>query len=215
MKKRYHHGDLKNKLLETALEIISKEGLEKVSMRELGQRLGVSRSAPYRHFSDKSALLCTIAEQGFKELTDQINITNAQNANNPLNLITMVGIAYVKFALANPVHYRMMFGNEIVERKRTPELIRLVEEAFNSILKIINSCQAEGLVKPLNPYIVANTFWSITHGISTLLMDGQIQAANAFKGLPALTQTIEESGKADIDQIFEYIEGILATGIMV
>jgi len=63
---------LRKTLIKTALDIISQEGIEKVTMRVLGQRIGISRSAPYRHFSNKSALLCAIGEEGFTELKKRL-----------------------------------------------------------------------------------------------------------------------------------------------
>ncbi len=214
VKKSYHHGDLRNKLLKTALEIISEHGLEKVSMRGLGQRLGVSRTAPYRHFSDKNALLCAIAEQGYKKLTAAMNAYNKQLSDDALTRLNNTGIAYVEFAVSNPVHYRIMFGNEILESKRTPELIRAAEATFKELLYAVNRCQDEKLIKPFNPYIIANTLWSTTHGISMLLIDGQIQAANAFKDLPALLQPGIDTGKIDVKQICEYMGEVLSIGLI-
>ena len=213
-KKTYHHGDLRKKLLETALEIISEHGLEKISMRGLGRRLGVSRTAPYRHFSDKSALLCAIAEQGYKRLTAAMNYPNQQLSDDPLTRLKNTGIAYVEFAVSNPVHYRIMFGNEILESKRTPELVKSAETTFNELLNAVKVCRNEGVVKPFDPYIVANTLWSMTHGISTLLIDGQIQAVNAFKGPPAMLQAVSDPERVDVKQIFEHMEEILITGLL-
>ena len=213
-KKTYHHGDLRKKLLETALEIISDHGLEKVSMRGLGQRIGVSRMAPYRHFADKSALLCAIAEQGHKNLTTVLKNANRQLKDDPLTRLTKTGIGYVEFAVANPVHYRIMFGNEILENKRTPELVKAAESSFTELLYAVKACQEEKLIKPINPYIIANTLWSLTHGISMLLIDGQIQSANAFRGMPAMLQPDIEAGQVDVRKIFEYKSDILFSGLV-
>ena len=213
-KKNYHHGDLRQELLDTALKIISEQGLDKVSMRGLGQRLGVSRTAPYRHFEDKSALLCAIAEEGYKELTRVLNLSNQQLTNDSLTRLKNTGIAYVEFAIANPVHYRIMFGNEILESKRTPELLKAAGVTFNELLYAVKVCQDEGLVKPLNSYVVANTLWAMTHGISTLLIDGQIQAVNALMGLPALLQPGKDTGKVDVEKIFDAMGEVVFTGLL-
>jgi len=212
-KKSYHHGDLRKKLLETALEIISEDGLEKVSMRKLGQRIGVSRTAPYRHFADKSMLLCAIAEQGHIKLTTVLKNANRQLIDDPLTRIRNTGIGYVEFAVRNPVHYRIMFGNEILENQRTPELVQAAETSFNELLYAVKACQEEKLIKPINPYIIANTLWSLTHGTSMLLIDGQIQSANAFRGMPAMLQTDIEAGEIDVRKIFEYKSDILFSGL--
>ena len=67
-KDKNQYGDLRLRLLRTASEIISKEGLKKLTMRALSNQVGVSRTAPYRHFENKDALLLAIAEEGFNEL---------------------------------------------------------------------------------------------------------------------------------------------------
>ena len=213
-KKNYHHGDLRKELIDTALEIISEQGLEKVSMRGLGQRLGVSRTAPYRHFPGKSALLCAIAEEGYKELTKAMNNANRELSDDPLTRMMNTGIAYVEFAIAKPVHYRIMFGNEILENDRTPELVKTAETTFNELLYAVKVCQDEGLVKPLNTYIIANTLWATTHGVSTLLIDGQIQAVNAMMGVPALVQPGDDTGLVDVKKIFDAMSDIVFTGLI-
>jgi hypothetical protein len=107
-----------------------------------------------------------------------------------------------------------MFGNEILENKRSPELVAAAETSFSELLYAVKACQEETLIKPMNPYIIANTLWSMTHGISMLLIDGQIQAANAFKGMPAMLQPGIEQGQVDVRKIFEYESDILFTGLM-
>lgn len=213
-KKKYHHGNLRGQLIETALDIISEHGLEKVSMRGLGQRIGVSRTAPYRHFADKSALLSAIAEDGYRKLTHALNNSNNRFSEDSVTRLMDVGIAYVEFAVSNPVHYRIMFGNEIQENKRTPELIKAAEAAFNELLCAVKVCQDEKRVKQFNTYIIANTLWSTTHGISSLLIDGQVSAANVFQELPALLNTENGTGKVDVRQIFELMGEVLFTGLL-
>ncbi len=213
-KKNYHHGNLRRQLIETALDIISEHGLEKVSMRGLGQRIGVSRTAPYRHFADKSALLCAIAEEGYKKLTRVLNNSNTKFSDDSVTRLMNVGIAYVEFAVSNSVHYQIMFGNEIREKNRTPELVKAAGTAFNELLCAVKVCQNEKRIKQLNPFIIANTLWSTTHGISSLLIDGQVQAVNAFQEFPALLHTQNGTGNVDVRQIFESMGEIIFTGLL-
>ena len=65
---RYHHGDLHATLLREAAVLLREQGIEGLSLRRLAERAGVSRTAPYHHFADKNALLCALAEQGFRKL---------------------------------------------------------------------------------------------------------------------------------------------------
>lgn len=214
IKKNYHHGNLRSQIIRTALEIISEHGLEKVSMRGLGQRIGVSRMAPYRHFSDKSALLSAIAEEGYKKLTAVLKDSNARLSDDSVTRLLNIGVAYVEFAVSNPVHYRMMFGNEIKAENRTPELVSAAEGSFNELLSAVKVCQDEKKIKPFNTFVVANTLWSTTHGISSLLIDEQVSAVNAFQGLPALLQPDVDRGKVDVRQVFELMGEVLFTGLL-
>lgn len=213
-KGKYHQGNLREKLIAAAIDIIAEEGLEKVSMRILGSKLGVSRSAPYKHFAGKSALLCAIAEEGCRGLIEAMSSANQQLSDDPLTRLKNTGIAYVTFALANPVHYRIMFGNEILETERTPELTKTAEASFNELLKAVKICQTEGLLKPLDTYVIANTLWVFTHGLSTLLIDGQIQAINALTGPPTLLQHTTDTGTIDIPRIFDAMGEIVFTGLL-
>ncbi len=144
-----------------------------------------------------------------------MNTANTQNSDAPLTRLQNTGIAYVEFAVSNPVHYRIMFGNEILENDRTSELVKAAEVSFNELLHAVKVCQDEKIVKSLNPYIIANTLWSMAHGLSTLLIDGQIQAVNVFKEGPALLQPDTDTGRADVQQIFEYMEEVIFTGLKV
>jgi hypothetical protein len=107
-----------------------------------------------------------------------------------------------------------MFGNEILENKRTPELVNAAETSFNELLHAVKACQEKKLIRLINPFIIANTLWSLTHGISMLLIDGQIQSANAFRGMPAMLQPDSEAGKIDVRKIFEYKSDILFAGLI-
>ena len=213
-KKKYHHGNLRKQLIDTALEIIAADGLEKVSMRGLGSRIGVSRTAPYRHFKNKSQLLSAIAEEGYGRLAWVLNDVNTRASDDSLAKLMDAGIAYVEFAVSNPVHYRIMFGNEIRESDRPPSFLDAVGTAFNELLHAVQACQSDKMIKPFNPMIIANTLWALAHGISTLLIDGQVPMENAFRDLPVLLQEKEESARPDIRRIFESISPILFTGLL-
>src|SRR5687767_4129943 len=101
----YHHGNLRRALLDEALATIRDKGVDGLTLREIGARLGVSRSALYRHFADKRALLTTVATDGFRMLREQLVGAWDEGTRGPAASQTM-GVAYVRFAVANPSHYR-------------------------------------------------------------------------------------------------------------
>src|SRR4051812_35962239 len=117
----YHHGNLRGALLQQALATIRSEGVEGLTLREIGARLGVSRTALYRHFTDKRALLAAVASDGFRSLRQQLIAAWEDGGRNGAAFDAM-GVAYVRFALANPSHYRVMFGGFLDPDKGEPEL---------------------------------------------------------------------------------------------
>src|SRR3982751_2670167 len=105
----YHHGNLRGALLQEALSTIRAEGVEALTLREIGARLGVSRTALYRHFADKGALLAAVATEGFRTLREQLTSAWVAGAGDR-DAFDAMGIAYIRFAIDNPSHYRVMFG---------------------------------------------------------------------------------------------------------
>ncbi|MBI9092765.1 MAG: TetR/AcrR family transcriptional regulator [Desulfobacterium sp.] len=213
-KSTYHHGNLREKLLQTALEIVSEQGLAKVSMRKLGEEIGVSRSAPYRHFKGKGELLSAMAEEGYRKLTKSLKCARNKQSGDPVAQLKNIGVAYIEFALENPVQYRLMFGHEIIEQDQTPALIKSAEDAFSELVLGVDVLLTGESIKPIDPLIIANTLWSQTHGIATLLMDGQINKSNSFLELPAIIIKEKNKSKINVPKIIEHVTDVLLYGIL-
>ncbi len=103
---RYHHGDLRRALLEEAVGTIARDGVERLTLRDVGARLGVSRTALYRHFANKSALLAAVARDGFDWFRQDL-LDGWSNGEGTRRGFELMGVAYVRFAVANPSHYRV------------------------------------------------------------------------------------------------------------
>src|SRR5687767_6594578 len=127
--RRYHHGDLSRALLQAALRTIQREGVESVTLRGVGKDVGVSRSALYRHFADKSALLRAVAREGFRMLRATL-VDAWERGGKGRPGFEAMGEAYVRFAVENPSHYRVMFGASILGTAADPELEREGAAAF-------------------------------------------------------------------------------------
>ncbi|MBW2257316.1 MAG: TetR/AcrR family transcriptional regulator, partial [Deltaproteobacteria bacterium] len=113
----YHHGDLRRALVDAALLLIERSGASGVTLRGAARLAGVSQTAPYRHFSDKRALLAAVAEQGFQSLSTQLREASASHEGDPMGRLRALGVAYVHFAQAQPSHFRVMFGPQVGDRK--------------------------------------------------------------------------------------------------
>ena len=106
----YHHGDLRAALVRAATALLDTEGPLGVTLRGAARGAGVSQAAPYRHFSDKSALLAAVAEDGFRRLRHAIARAARTHARDPVAALRAMAIAVVRFAAAHPSHYRLMSG---------------------------------------------------------------------------------------------------------
>src|SRR5262245_21057110 len=120
---QYHHGDLQRALLEEALRTIQTHGVEHLTLRAIGETLGVSRTALYRHFSDKQALLAAVGRQGFRML--RVALTDAwEGKGRGRPGFDAMGLAYVRFAASHPAHYRVMFGRFVESCSKDAEFVQ-------------------------------------------------------------------------------------------
>ncbi len=186
----YHHGNLRAALLEEAARMIGEGGVSSVTMRAIGERVGVSRAAPYRHFPDKEALLAAVAASGFDELNRRLEAIDDPTDGAALDQFCEMGRMYVRFALDHPAQYRLMYGEQSVARDQVPELGQAANDLFAHLVALIESQQAAGRIVTANPQQQAYVAWSAVHGLASLLIDGQIRA------------------ETDVDAL---IEGVIAT----
>jgi AcrR family transcriptional regulator len=173
----YHHGDLRRAMLDQALRTIRDDGVEALTLRATGEKLGVSRTALYRHFADKGALLAAVATEGFRMLREQTADAWTRGGGGRDGFRDM-GRAYVAFAIANPAHYRVMFGG-VVGDPRDPDLEREGQGAFQVLVDSLAAQQRAGLVRDDDPVQLARFVWAVVHGVAMLVIDRQLPDAVA------------------------------------
>src|SRR5258708_7999504 len=105
----YHHGRLRQALIEAAVKTIAQRGVDALSLRELAARAGVSPGAPYHHFSNRKELLASIAEDGFTRLEAQLIAARDAAPDNSSARLEPLGLAYVTFALSSLGYFRVTF----------------------------------------------------------------------------------------------------------
>ena len=171
---RYHHGDLSRSGVREALRTIEKGGVGALTMRAVGRKLGVSRTALYRHFADKSALLAAVATEGFRTLRLQTQQAWDAHGGGRAGFEAM-GEAYVRFAVNHPSHYRVMFGGHVRDASADSELVQEGAGAFQVLVDALIAQQAQGLVRRDNPLALAQYIWANVHGIAMLAIDGQLK----------------------------------------
>ena len=177
----YHHGDLSNALVAAAIEVISTENPEQLTIREVSRRVGVNHRAVYRHFADLTALLAAVAEQGYRQM-----IVALEEALAPLKRalpekrMEALATAYVEFAVDHSAHYRIMFGRRLNEDGRFPVLEGLVVKAFELIdAELLAGIESGRFVaRPRRELVFA--FWSLAHGFASLALVRRIKVKRAL-----------------------------------
>jgi AcrR family transcriptional regulator len=167
----YHHGNLREALLQGALRVIAELGPAAFTLREVARRAGVSHNAPYRHFRDKDALLAAVAAQGFRELTRAMRDAGERKSNT-LDRLKQSGLAYVAFAVRRPEHFTVMFDAPVIACK-DPEYLQASQEAFNTLVNYIRNCQDQGQLPAGDTLERALYAWSLVHGIAKLAVAGR------------------------------------------
>jgi AcrR family transcriptional regulator len=172
--KKYHHGDLKNALIAAGVEILSKEGIEGLSLRKVAQRAGVSHNAPYSHFPDKQSLIAAISTEGFKKLYAELDSAALSHPDDPRRQLQEGAWAYVQFAMKNTDTFKIMFSGVLEKEKEYPAFVEISRKTFERVLDIVKVCQAAGILGPGSPEVMAVSVWGQVHGIISLLLEGQV-----------------------------------------
>ena len=170
----YHHGNLKNALIQAGVEILAKEGVGSLSLRKVAKQAGVSHAAPYSHFKDKHALIAAISTEGFKQLYSQIKTVFEANQDQPESLLLETTWAYFQFALNETDSFKLMFSSALEKEKEYPNFVAVSHENFAQLVKIVEICQQGGVLKDGPSEIVAVSVWSTVHGFVSLFIEGQI-----------------------------------------
>lgn len=170
-KSTYHHGNLRAALLSTAWELVQAHGLEGLTLRAVADRLGVSRSAIYRHYRSKDELLGQIILEGFEQLrsaTAAAAQARAKRAEScPLDQLHHMGLAYIHFAVEQAALYDLMFHPSLIGR--TCDKVKEASvRSYEVLTGMLQRCQDAGQIKPGDPHRQAFAIWASLHGLVSL-----------------------------------------------
>ena len=186
----YHHGNLREALIEASLDLIVAKGPAGFTIAEAARIAGVSPAAPYRHFRDAEALLAEIALRGFNRLSDAL--TRAWNAArpNPVRAFESLGRAYLAFARDEPAYYAAMFEARIAT-DAYPDLRAAGDRSFG-ILREAAEALAQALPPAKRPpsLMVALHVWALAHGITSLF----VRPDPSRRKLPMSPEDLLEAG---------------------
>ncbi len=199
---RYHHGDLREALVQTSIEIISNEGVEALTFREVARRLGVSHAAPRHHFADKAELLAAVAIEGFQAL-ERTQREALEGITDPWERFKRIGVAYVHFAIDHPSQFRVMYGREIATA--SPSALRSYENAAAALMTetIAEALATRSGADAASLWLTSISAWSTVHGLAMLWLDGPLRQLRG-------RQTSEPEFKKIARQVADLIGDALA-----
>jgi AcrR family transcriptional regulator len=172
----YHHGSLRRALLDAAQTLIEREGPTALTLRAVARAADVSANAPYNHFADKSALLAAVAEEGLDVLFARMSEAR-RSKSKPAEQLAAIGIAYVEFALDHPARFRLLAAPEMGKKTTHPTLVTAYDRTFEVLVETMRACQKAGVVRSGDARAHALTAWSTVHGLATLIVEDQLEAA--------------------------------------
>ena len=171
-KRGYHHGNLKQALVDATLSLIEEKGPQGFTMAEAAKAAGVSPAAPYRHFSGKDDMIAEAARQGFEIFADLMEYAFAKSAPSALAAFEATGRAYLAFARKHPGHYIAMFESGI-SVNRTPELASVSARA-RAVLEKAASELSQHIPPEKRPpaSMFSAHIWALSHGVVELFARG-------------------------------------------
>ena len=172
--KPYHHGDLHQEILRAASVLLEDNNIGSLSLRAVAKKVGVSHTAPYRHFKDKESLLAGITGLGYDELARELIEAVAAYPDDPAAQLQEAGHRYVKLALQCPQCTQLMFSGILPCDDTYPELRASGDSAFNRLKGIIEQGQSRGVFKQGDVELLAVSAWSGIHGLTMLLIGGNL-----------------------------------------
>jgi AcrR family transcriptional regulator len=171
-KNAYHHGDLRNSLLAAAEPLLAQKGVTALSLREVAKAAGVSHTAPYRHFHDKTALIEALAAEGFYRLQQGCEEAQTSYPDKPERQLLEAGMAYLFFAIEKPAIVHLMFGGVISLDDCGVDLKQAADAAFASLVQIVSNGQKAGIYQKANVIDLTMTAWSTVYGLSLMITAG-------------------------------------------
>ena len=185
----YHHGNLREALINAALELIASKGPAGFTFAEAARQAGVSAAAPYRHFRDRDALMADVAKRGFERFEASLTTAWDQGRPTPLAALERMGHAYLGFARDEPAYFSAMFESGVpVARHR--DLSEASDRAFTVLRQ---ACEAVVATLPTGKrppaLMLALHIWALAHGIASLFARGD----DARRSLPISAEELLEA----------------------
>lgn len=181
--KEYHHGNLHQALIASTLVLLKTKTSRELSLRQVARQAGVSHAAPYRHFKDKADLFAAVAKSVLIELDTYIEDSISQIDENPAKRLRILSMTYIRYALKHPQKYQLLFGNDSLGNLKlfSNQDVQLSDDSklisyrtLQILIEIIATGQTTGQFKAGNAKTIALGIWAFVHGLTMLLLQGQL-----------------------------------------
>jgi AcrR family transcriptional regulator len=194
----YHHGNLREALIQAALDLIAEKGPTGFTFADAARSAGVSAAAPYRHFRDRDELLSDVATRGFALFAEDLEKAWEEGRPDPQTAFERVGRAYLAFARREPSFYSAMFESGLPVSD-SPELREAGERAY-AVLRRASEALVATLPERGRPpaSMVSFHVWAIAHGIASLFARGD----QGRRKLPMSAEELLEAG------VLVYLRGL-------
>ena len=185
--------EVRRKILEAARELFATEGYERVTMRRIADAIEYSPTTIYNHFEDKVALVDALCEEDFARLLSAMS--RAELPRDPIEAIRQLGLAYARFGLENPNHYRYMFMTPLEQKAEAGhELSQSGMKAFALLLGAVEQAVRAGRFRPVDPLASAQVLWANLHGAVALLITYPPEKFPHGPAAPDLIERVIETG---------------------
>lgn len=173
----YHHGDLRQQLLNATEQILLERGVDGFTLREAARRAGVSPAAPAHHFKDAKGLLTEVAALGFRDFGDALEAADHEGGSDPAERLRLQACAYVRFALQHPARFQLMFRSDKLDTGNA-EFSRVSQRAYGVLNGAIHAATHTPPERELAPesHGLLLAVWSIVHGFSHLVLEWEFRA---------------------------------------
>ena len=188
----YHHGNLREALIDAAVQLVEEGGPENVSVREVAKRAGVSPGAPFRHFSSKTALMTAVAEQAMSRF--RLEITNAVDnvaTDDPIERFAAVGVAYLRWAIRNPTHFQIISTRSLIDWDSS-EFLRRDNEAVRVLMEgAMVEAQRRSMLRSNDIADTQIAGRALVYGLARMAIDGHFaQWATSGQTAEQTTQNV-------------------------
>ncbi len=188
----YHHGRLREALVDEAVDAVRREGPSGLGIRSLARRIGVSHNAAYRHFADRDDLVAVVVDRAMSQLLTTMRTRfDEVHENDPVlrarRRLAESGRAYVEYATSEPGLFRLAFGSlsnaSVVQRSPEADPLRLLGQVLDELV-VVGFLDHEARID------AELTCWSAVHGFSVLCIDGPLRQATVAERSAALDRVL-------------------------